>query len=342
MSSSPRYMAYVSCLKGAQIEVFAFAGDEVLTHVESVPLSGSGLPLAPSPDRRNLYASVIGEKEGVEEDRIDSFEIDRMTGRLMRLSSTVILARMAHIRVDRSGRYLLGASFPSSLVAVWPRSDDGHIMAEPTFTMEAPEKAHQILTDASNRFAFVPNLGADLVMQLIFDDRTGTFSENTPSALHFAPGAGCRHMAHHPNQRFVYLLNELDGALIVLRLDPVKGTLSEVMSDTILGDDLGGTPWGAQIHVSPDGSRLYASERRGPTLAQWDIDGRSGQISNRHILKTGAIPRSFHISPDNRYLVMGLMGEDRIDVYDITGSEPQKLYEFPTAAEPSWVEIIRL
>lgn len=341
--SAPRYMVYVSCLKGARIEAFAFAaGNGPLAHVQTIELSGKGLPLAPSPDGRHLYASVIGERDGAEEDRIDAFEIDRMTGALVPLSSTVIVARMAHIRVDRTGGFLLGASFPSSLIAVYPIGDRGHVAAEPSFVMPTPSKAHQILTDPSNRFAFVPNLGADLVMQLVFDDNTGAFHENAPPALQFQPGAGCRHVAYHPNRRYVYLLNELDGSLIVLRFDPATGKLSEIARDTILRPDLDGSPWGAQVHVSPDGRRLFASERRGASLAVWDIVGASGQISNRRIVETGANPRCFDISPDGRHLVLGAMGEDRIDVYDITGEVPEKIAGYPTGPEPGWVEIVRL
>jgi len=341
--SFPRYMAYVSCLKGARIEAFAFTSEGGnLAHVQTVKLSGKGLPLAPSPKGRHLYASVIGERDGAEEDRIDTFEIDRVTGMLTPLSSTVIVARMAHIRVDRTGSFLLGASFPSSLIAVYPIGERGQVAAEPSFVMPTPRKAHQILTDPSNRFAFVPNLGADLVMQLVFDEKTGTLTENAPPALHFQPGAGCRHLAYHPNRRFVYLLNELDGSLIVLRLDQANGTLSEISRDTILRPDLVGSPWGAQIHVTPDGKRLFASERRGATLAVWEIDGASGQVSNRRIVETGANPRCFDISPDGGHLVLGAMDEDRIDVYDIGGEMPEKIADCPTGPEPGWVEIVRL
>lgn len=342
MSYQSSFTAYVSCLAGSEINVFkgdAFAG--TLERVQIVPLTGKGLPLAAAPGRRHLYASVIGENAGAEEDRIDAFEIGT-DGRLAPLSSTVVVARMAHISVDRTGRWLLGASFPSSLVAIYPIGSHGQVQSVPSFTMPTPRKAHQILTDHSNRYAFVPNLGADLVMQFRFDAATGTLTENSPPAVHVQPGAGCRHMAYHPNRRYAYLLNELDGSLIVYRLDPATGTLSEVTRDTILRPDLDGTPWGAQIHVSPDGNRLFTTERRGKTLAIWTIDPASGQLSDRQILETGGNPRCFGITPNGRFLLLAAMDDDEVTLYDISeqGAAPAPVLTLPTGSQPGWVEVL--
>ena len=255
------FTAYVSCRKGGEINVFSGdASSGKITPVQTIALSGQGLPLAPAPSRRHLYASVIGERDGAEENRFDAFEIEPGTGELTHLSTTVAVARMAHISVDRTGNFLLGASFPSSLIAVHPIGRGGQVQERPCFLMPTPLKAHQILTDYSNRFAFVPNLGADLVMQLVFDERTGTLSENSPPAIHLQPGAGCRHIAFHPGRRHVYLINELDGSLVAYRLDNRSGTLAEIGRDSILRPGLKGAPWGAQLHVAPEGGRLFATE----------------------------------------------------------------------------------
>ena len=342
MTRHSTFTAYVSCRDGGELNVFR--GDATggqLERVQTIGLTGKGLPLAVSPDRRHLYASVIGERDGGEEDHIDTFEIQE-DGQLVLLSSTTVMARMAHIAVDKTGGWLLGASFPSSLIAVYPIGSRGQVQSTPSFSMTTPRKAHQILTDPSNRFAFVPNLGADMVMQLTFDAHTGRFAENTPPAVNLQPGAGCRHVAYHPNRRYVYLLNELDGSLVVYRLDPEAGTLSEISRDSILRPDLEGAPWGAQIHVSPDGGRLFASERRGATLAMWRIDPESGQLFDRLILETGPNPRCFDITPNGRYLVLAAMGADEITLYDIAepAAAPKPVLTLTTGEEPGWVEIV--
>ena len=342
MTLNSSFTTYVSCLDGCSIEVFASdATTGSLQHIQSVTLGGKGLPLAVSPDKRRLYASVIGERNGKEENRIETFEIG-LDGQLLALSTTVVMARMAHISVDRTGQFLLGASFPSSLIAVYPIGDAGHVQSVPSFSMAASQKAHQILIDPSNRFAFVPNLGADLVMQLVFDQETGKFIENNPSTVALQTGAGCRHIAFHPNRRYVYLLNELDGSLVVYQLNPDNGTLSELSRDSILKEGLRGTPWGAQLHVTPDGASLFASERRGSTLAFWDIDEQSGQLHNRRIIETGKNPRCFDITPSGKFLVLAALDDNEVAVYDISerNAAPELLQKFPTATAPCWVEIV--
>ncbi|MDE0531443.1 MAG: beta-propeller fold lactonase family protein [Albidovulum sp.] len=233
----------------------------------------------------------MGRKDGKEENHIDAFELEPLSGRLLPISSTVIAARMAYITVDRKGSWLLGASFRSSLIAVYSISGRGQIRPVGCFSMAMANRAHQILLDHSNRYAFVPNLGADLVVQLLFDERNGMLRENSPSSVNMQNGAGCRHIAFHPNCRFVYPLNELDGSIVVFGLDASNGTLVDVGKDSILRPDITGNPWCAQIHVSRDETRLFASERRGRTLACWNIEPASGQLSNRTLIETGRNPR---------------------------------------------------
>ncbi len=336
-------MALVSCLAGGEINVFASnATSGELAHLQTLPLTGKGLPLAVAANRRSLYASVIGQKDGNEEDHIVSFEIGRRPGLLTPLSSAVIGARMAHISVDRTENWLLGSSFQSSLAAVYPISGEGEVQPVEAYSSSMPNKARQILLGQSNRYAFVPNLGADLVVQLLFDEHAGTLSDNSPSAVGLQRGAGCRHIAFHPCGRSVYLLNELDGSIVAFELDASAGTLGEIGRASILHPDLEGRPWGAQIHVAPDGMRLFASERRGRALACWDMSQETGQLANRMPIETGGNPKCFDITPNGRHLLLGAMDDDSVILYDISNRTegPMKLLSLQTGSGPGWVEIV--
>ena len=57
-------------------------------------------------------------------------------------------------------------------------------------------------------------------------------------------GAGPRHFAFHPNNRTVYLLNELDASLHVYAYDAQSGTLSERQTALALPPDFSGPPRG--------------------------------------------------------------------------------------------------
>lgn len=339
------YFVYVACLAGAQIDVYRGTADAQLSHVQSVPLSGKGLPLAPSPDRRFLYASVIGEVDGVEDPRYDTFRIDATTGELTHIETVKAPARMAHIFVERSGRFLLGASFPGSVIASHSLGPRGVPQEMPSDLRPTPRKAHQIMTDLSNRFAYVPNLGADLVMQLRFDERSGRFADNQPPELFFGESSGPRHFAFHPGGRWAYLLNELDGSLVAHRLDPATGALEAMQQESALVDGFdAGEPWAAQIHVTPNGRFLYASERRASTLAGWRIDPRTGRLSDRKVIPCEKTPRGFDIDPAGRFLVLGGMGENKVAVYaiDPDSGALDRRFEIACGAQPNWVEVIDL
>lgn len=343
------FAAYVSCASGNEINVFqGGAQSGSLEHIQSIGPAesgpgwkGRGLPLAHSRDGKRLYASVIGLKDGVEEDRIDTYAIDPASAKLSFLSSTSVMAQLSHISIDRTGQFLLGASVPANLVVVHPLAPEGHVQVMPSCALPNVIGAHQILTDPSNRFAYVPSLHAHQVYAFRFDERTGGLAPNSPEAVHLQPGAGCRHGAFHPGRRFYYLLNERDGSLIAYRIDLATGQLYEIMRDVHIGDAIEGRPWGAAIAVAPAGDRLYASERRGSTLAVWDIDPGNGLIANRRIIATAENPRGFALTPNGRFLILAALKADCLEVFDLASSNaPQKLSTLSTGSEPGWVEII--
>ncbi|GFE49706.1 6-phosphogluconolactonase [Roseobacter cerasinus] len=350
MTTNRNYTAYVSCLSGNEINVFS--GHDVTGDLEQVQtivlpgrgtgLVGRGLPLAQAPDRRRLYAAVYGDQTGPDGDLVDTYAIDPVTGHLTHMSSTPVMAQLSHISVDRTGGFLLGASEPSGLVVAYPLGDHGLVQARASDSVVPLPGAHQILTDYTNRYAYVPSLSDDILVSLRFDERTGRFTANTPPEIPLQTGAGCRHLAFHPNRRSMYLLNQRDGSLICYRLDAATGGLQELTRTSILPEGFAGSPWGAQIKVSPRGDRLFASERRSNSFAVWDIDENSGRPLDRHIVATPENPRCFDVTPNGRFAVLSALKGDCIALYDVSrkSAAPEKRLELPTGGEPGWVEIL--
>lgn len=343
MTENSPYTAYVSCLKGSAIEVFTGNANEgTLEHIQTMQLEGKGLPLARSPDGKRLYASSFSEGKNGEIDCVETFEIHPTTQRLNRLSSTPVIGRMAHISIDRSGKFLMGACFMSGEIAVYPIGDRGHVQSYPTCTMRTPLTPHQLTVDYSNQFAYLPCMRSHTVMSLKFDATRGTLTENSPSQVYLPQGAGPRHFAYHPNRRYLYLINEMNGTITVFHHDSNAGMLTEIMTDSYVKADLDEEPWGAQIHVTPDGNRLFAADRRGSTLAAWNIDQKNGHISNRRLVGVGENPRCFDISPNGKFIVLGAMSANNVELYDISDAQldPIKVLTLPTKDAPGYVEIV--
>jgi hypothetical protein len=63
-------------------------------------------------------------------------------------------------------------------------------------------------------------------------------------------------------------------------------------------DDFQGKPWAADVHVTPDGRLLDASERTSSTLAAFRINGDDGQLTLIGNYTTETQPRGFNIDPE--------------------------------------------
>lgn len=330
---------YVSNADSREISVLALdATSGELSPVQTVSVTGQVMPLAVSPDRKFLYASLRSQPFTAA-----SFRIDAASGKLSAIGSSALPDSMASIATDRSGRHLFGASYGGHKLSVSTIGTDG-VAKEAAQVLPTGQNAHAVLTDPANRSLLVTTLGSDAVMQWRFDAASGQLTPNTPPTFSGRPKAGPRHLVFHPNGRFVYLLNELDASVDVLGYDAGKGLLSALQTLATLPAGFAGKPWAADIHVTPDGRFLYTSERTSSTLAAFAIDGASGQLEPIGHVPAEKQPRGFNIDPSGRYLVAAGQLSHAVTVYaidrDSGALEPLKSY--PVGRNPNWVEIISL
>jgi 6-phosphogluconolactonase len=333
-----RSVVYVSNAGSAEISVLSLDGASgALSLLQTVPVGGRVMPMAISPDRRTLYAALRSQPYAALSFRIDA------DGKLAPTGAAELPDSMASIATDRSGRHLFAASYGGHRLSVSPIGADGVAGAAATVLPTGPN-AHAVLTDPSNRFLFVTCLGADTVMQWRFDGASGALSPAAPHHFACRPGAGPRHLAFHPNGRFVYLLNELDAAVDVLAFDADSGTLARLQTVSTLPPRFSGKPWAADIHVAPDGRHLYTSERTSSTLAAFAIDPASGGIGLRAHANTERQPRGFNIDPSGRFLVAAGEESHAVTTYriDPASGALEALHSMPVGTNPNWVEIVRL
>ena len=202
------------------------------------------------------------------------------------------------------------------------------------------------------------------MFQFVFDANTGRLAANTPPLLQLKAGTGPRHMVFSHDNRYLYLLNEMVGTVTTLALDAGSGCLSEQGSESILPPDsplqpgmprgAAGTAtayqaprntdndvWASDLHLSPDGRFLYATERTGSTLAWLHVDAAKGSLIRVGSISTEVQPRGFAIDPTGEYLVVAGEKSGSISVYAI-GSDgaPAFLARYPAGKAANWVEIV--
>ena len=222
---------YVSNAEEGDIGMYTLNPDGSLLPGQRFKAEKIVMPMTISPDKRFLIAAVRSKPFSAY-----TYSIDSGSGALKLVGTGPLAESFPYISLDRTGRYLLGASYGANLVSVNPVGPDGRV-GPPLQTIPTARNAHAIRADNTNRFVFVPHLGTDQVLQFLFDDKTGRLAANTPPVLQLKAGTGPRHLIISSDNRFVYLLNELTATVTTLSLDDKTGLLTEVGSVSALPPD---------------------------------------------------------------------------------------------------------
>ena len=291
--STPDTVVYVSNAGSKEVHVLAMnrqSGELSVIDKTAVPgtdkPSPTSMPLAVTPDHRFLYAALHSEPYSVA-----SFAIDRETGRLKPPLGRAIGGQHGLYR-DRPDRPV-SCSAPPIRARSW-RSTRSMRMARSTGrrrrSFRPNPEAHCIVIDRATRIATQTSLGGDIIMQWKFDPATGTLSPNTRLDRDQAR-QWPRHLAFHPNRRFLYLLTETTARIAGYTIDPDTGTLRDIEIVDTLPADFKEQPAAADLHVTPDGRFLYGSERKSSTLAGFRIDVTTGKLSAIGRFPTEKTPR---------------------------------------------------
>jgi len=348
---------YVSNADDGDIGMYTLRADGSLQAGQRFKAGKIVMPMAVSPDKRFLVAAVRSKPF-----LAYTYSIDRASGALELIGTGPLAESFPYISFDRTGRYLLGASYGANLVSVNPVDEDGRI-GEPLQVVPTARNAHSIRTDNSNRFVYVPHLGTDQVFQFLFDQKTGRLTANTPPVLQLKQGTGPRHFITSSDNRFVFLLSELTATVTTLAIDQKTGLLSEVASVAALPPDsklvpgaprgavgVPGAPvrdvskdiWASDLHMTPNGRFLYVAERTSNTLNGFAVDSATGKLTYLGATPTEAQPRGFAIDPGGRFVIVSGEKSDTISSYAIDGSTGalKPIGRYPTGKGSNWVEIV--
>jgi 6-phosphogluconolactonase len=337
------HFVYVANADSQDLSVFELAphGELLLratVEVHRPALSGRSMVLALGPSGKFLYA---GHLSSAAQSAVSTFSIDAHTGIPEWRASSPVVDSMSYLSVDRTGHFLLGASYAGGKVAVYEITNSGAIGAAQQVISTEP-KAHCVLTDPSNRVVLHTSVGGDVIYQQSFDPATGKMSPNEPPTKRVDAGSGPRFLVFSPGERFVYVISELDGAVYVFPFDAGSGTLGEkAQVASSLPAGFSGKPWGADIHLRPDGKYLYVSERTSSTVTAFAVDAARGTLATVASYPTVKQPRAFNIDPSGEYLVCAGQLSNSVMIHRIDGTTGRltPLEEYAAGKNPTWVEM---
>src|SRR5574342_525935 len=142
---------YVSLADEGEVAGYRLEADGRLTPGTRGKAAATVMPMAISPDRRRLYAAVRSKPCAVH-----VFAIDPRTGALSPHCVSPLAESFPYLALDRTGRFLFGASYGGHVVSVNAVDGDGRVAPEPVQVIPVGRNAHAIQADRSNRFVFVP------------------------------------------------------------------------------------------------------------------------------------------------------------------------------------------
>jgi 6-phosphogluconolactonase len=276
------------------------------------------------PDGKHLYTNNSGSPGG-----ISAYEIDRSNGHLKLLNKKPASGGdPSFISVDKTGKYVLAANYQGGNIEVYAIQPDGSIGERTAFVQHTgssinPQRqthpfAHSIVTDPTNRFVLVPDLGIDKVMIYRFDEKTGKLEANDPPSVSIKPGSGPRHIRFHPDGKHVYLISEIASTITAFNWDSQKGTLSEFQTVSTLPEGFTGTSTCAELEIHPNGKFIYGSNRGHDSIAVFAIDQASGKLSLvQHISSAGKTPRNFAFDPTGKWILCTNHGSNNAVVFKV-------------------------
>jgi 6-phosphogluconolactonase len=209
---------------------------------------------------------------------------------------------------------IITANYGSGSISVLGKNTDGSIgevkqlvqhtgKSINTKRQEAPH-AHMVYFSPDKKYVLANDLGTDKVYSYQYNPNSVTEILQLKSSIDLKPGSGPRHLIFSKDGKYLYVLQELDGTITSFRY--ADGILQKVNETTVVATDFNGDIGAADIHISPDGKFLYATNR-----------GTANDISVFKIAKKGKLefvqrtstlgkgPRNFNIDPTGNFLLVG-------------------------------------
>jgi 6-phosphogluconolactonase len=278
--------------------------------------TGSPSFLAIHPNGKFLYAVGEGKTAGFKGGAISAFAINDADGLLKSINQVDSMGGgPCHINLDATGKMAMIANYGGGSVASYAIKADGSLQPAASFIQHEgssvnPQRqkgphAHSMNRSPDNQFAFACDLGIDQVITYKIDPAAATLTASSTVAA--PPGGGPRHLAFHPNGKFVFVNNELlmSVSTFSYAADAGKLTLKGTVS-TLPKEDQDKKGFStAEVVAHPNGKVVYVSNRTHDTIAVLSCDPATGELALiQNAPAEGQIPRNFNLDPSGKWMIV--------------------------------------
>lgn len=307
------------------IYVYRFdAATGTATPVSNTDTAANPSYLAVTPNGKFVYA--VNETGGDQPGRVSAYAFDRTSGGLTYINSQPAGGdHPCYIALDKTGHWAVVANYSGGNRSVLPLAADGALQPYAQLVQDSGSSAnkdrqerahvHATVFSPDQQYVFSPDLGTDNVMIYRFNGAaTQPLQPAQPAFAKSTAGSGPRHFTFSPNQKFAYLIEELSGTVVAYKYN--EGTLQFLQRLSTHPKGYTGERGSADIHLSPDGKFLYASNRGAANSIAVFAVAATGKLQLKGIQSTlGVHPRNFTIDPTGTYLLVANRDSDAVVIF---------------------------
>jgi 6-phosphogluconolactonase (cycloisomerase 2 family) len=291
---------------------------------------------------------------------VSAFSVNRQTGDLTLINTVSSQgAGATFISIDALGKFLFVANYGAGTLAVIPINQDGSVGAAtdvktdvgnvgPTTATNAPPGSfaisghdaphvHCAIIDPKNKYVLQTDLGQDRIYVYSLDPASGKLSPAEVPFVSLPPGDGPRHLAFHPNGRWLYSIQEEASTLTFFSYDASSGGLISQQTISALPPGFAGTSFASELQFSDDGRFLYAANRLHDSIAVFSVNFKGELKYVGEAATRGDYPRGFTIDPTGNFLYSCNQRSDNLTSYRINRETgvPKFIGQYVAAGSPS-------
>ncbi|MEA4911519.1 MAG: lactonase family protein [Oscillospiraceae bacterium] len=224
-----------------------------------------------------------------------------------------------HIALSPNGKFLSVANFASGSVSIFPIDEKGDLTRSRQLIeheghsvnpkRQAGPHAHATVFHPGENLMFVPDLGIDRVKAYRYEEERVFAAPEYDIAV--PPGSGPRSGEFSRDFRFFYLINEISSE--VSWFECVKGRMKLIgCAQTLPKGTEKSKNICSDLHLSPDGKYLYASNRGHDSICCFAVGADGGLTLLSRVPCGGRTPRNFAVTPSGRGILVGNQDSDTL------------------------------
>jgi 6-phosphogluconolactonase len=228
------------------------------------------------------------------------------------------------VSIDAKATFIAVANYTGGSASMLPINAAGGLLPSvqviqktgsgPLIARQEKPHVHQTVFSPKQDYLLVADLGTDEITAYPYHyKKAQPLDTQNVIKVKLSGGAGPRHIVFHPVRPIFYVNEELSGKVSVHAFNKKNISLLQ----TIENDTISSHPGSADIHISPDGKFLYASNRADANNISIfkvnESDGRLTRIGSQPVL--GISPRNFVIHPSGKWLLVANQVSNQVVVF---------------------------